>query len=161
MEREPDIDATIERPASPAPGVDRLELAAIFAGGALGALLRSALAELLHAAPDRWPWASFTVNMAAALALAFAVAYIGEHHPRTLHARAFWATGLCGALSTFSTVIAELVRMQEAGATALACAYAAASVAAGLALVWLGTTLAARLRRGAPLRRAAREGAER
>jgi CrcB protein len=148
MEREPDIDATIETPVALAPAVDRLELAAIFAGGALGALARAALAELLRTPAGSWPWASFAVNMAAAFALAFAVVWIGEHHPRTMYARAFWATGICGALSTFSTVMLELVRLQEAAGTALACAYALASVAGGLALVLLGVSLAERLAPG-------------
>jgi fluoride exporter len=145
MEREPDIDAAIETPAALAPAVDRLELTAIFAGGSLGALARAALAELLHVPVGSWPWASFSVNMAASFVLAFAVTWIGEHHPRTMYARAFWATGVSGALSTFSTVMLELVRLQESAGAGLACAYGLASIAGGLALVLLGVALAERL----------------
>ncbi len=148
MEREPDIDATIETSAALAPVVDRLELSAIFAGGAIGALGRAALAELLHAPARSWPWATFTVNMAAAFVLAFVVTWIGEHQPRTMYARAFWATGICGALSTFSTLMLELVRLQEAGGIGSACGYGLASITGGLLLVLLGVALAARLAPG-------------
>ena len=144
MEREPDIDVTIEELPALAPAVDARELAAIFLGGALGALARAGLAELLRAHHGSWPWASFTVNMTAAFALAFAVTWIGEHHPRTMYRRALWATGVCGALSTFSTVMLELVQLQEASGSGLALAYALASITGGLALVWLGTALADR-----------------
>ena len=42
---------------------DRRELAAIFAGGVLGALGRAGLVELMPHGFDAWPWPTFLVNM--------------------------------------------------------------------------------------------------
>ena len=146
MEREPDIDAgteAAEAAIAASVGVDARELAAIFAGGFIGAVARAALSESLGVAPDRWPWPTFAVNMLAAALLGFAIAWLGEHHPRTLYGRAFLATGVCGALSTFSTVMIELIHLAESSLP-LACGYGAASVAGGLAAVVLGLRLGAR-----------------
>jgi len=49
--------------------VDGRELAAIFAGGLLGALARAGLLEALPHDPSRWPWATFAANIAGAFAL--------------------------------------------------------------------------------------------
>ncbi len=52
------------RPALPR--IDRREIAAIFAGGAIGTLLRAALAEAFPQPATAWPWPTFTVNIVAA-----------------------------------------------------------------------------------------------
>ena len=142
MEREPDIDAARELAGRPVPAVDSRELGAIFAGGFLGAVGRAGLTQALAAAPGSWPWATFAVNMAAAALLGFAVTWLGEHRGRTLYSRAFLATGVCGALSTFSTVMVELVRLQERAGWLLALGYGVASLAGGLAAVLIGVKLA-------------------
>lgn len=145
MEREPDVDPIEEEAELPAaaaaPGIG--EIAAIFAGGFLGALMRAGLAEAFAPSPSGWPWATFAVNLGASGLLGYAIAWLGSHHPRTMRARAFLATGVCGALSTFSTVMVELLRLQEHAGTGLALAYGAASVTGGLAAVMAGVRLGA------------------
>ena len=106
---------------------DPRELAAVFAGGAVGALARALLEDALPHDPGAWPWATFAVNVAGSALLGWIVA--GERHHRLL------GTGLCGALTTFSTFQLELLDMADAGRPLLALGYAAASVAAGLAAV--------------------------
>ncbi len=128
--------------------VDRQELAAIFAGGFIGAVGRSALAQLLVLPPGQWPWATFAVNMAAALALGYFVTRLQERLPPYTYRRSFLATGICGALSTFSTMMVELLRMIDAHRWALAGGYAAASVTGGFAAVFLATKLVRRARIG-------------
>ena len=146
MEREPDIDAAEEHVAVAviAAPVGTRELAAIFAGGFIGALIRAGLAEALGTSPSHWPWPTFAVNIAASAVLGYAIAWLGEHHPPTMLSRAFIATGACGALSTFSTVMVELIHLREKAGLGLACGYAAASIAAGLAAVVLGVRLGGR-----------------
>lgn len=111
------------------------ELAAVFAGGAAGTLARAALVEAVPPQPGAWPWATFAVNVGGALLLALILA-------RATAPRPLLTTGLCGALTTFSAVQLELLWMLDAGDVALAAAYAAASVGAGLLVVRAGTAAA-------------------
>jgi CrcB protein len=126
------------------PALDRQELAAIFAGGFVGAIARGALAESLVAAPDRWPWATFIVNILGAFLLGYFITRLQERLPPSMFGRAFLGTGLCGALTTFSTMMLELLRMFEGKHWALASSYAAASLGAGLAAVFLSTKIVRR-----------------
>jgi len=119
--------------------VDGRELAAIFAGGFVGALARVALGEALPADPGAWPWATFLVNVAGALMLGWVAAHVRERR-RT----ALLGTGFCGALTTFSALQLELLLMLDGAHYALAAAYALTSVAAGIAAVTLATGLARR-----------------
>lgn len=133
------------------PRLDRQELLAIFAGGFIGALARAALAQSVSVRAYEWPWSTFLVNMVGAALLGYAITRLQERLPPSLYARAFLGAGLCGALSTFSTVTAELVKMLEAEHVALAAAYACASLAGGLAAVFLSTKLVRRASLGGGL----------
>ncbi len=68
--------------------------------------------------------------------------------PPSLYRRPLLGTGLCGALTTFSTIQVELLQMLDADRLGLAAAYAAVSLALGLLAVALATNLA----RGGPVR---------
>ncbi len=83
--------------------------------------------------------------MGAAL-LGYFITRLQERLPPSLHRRAFLGTGVCGALTTFSTVMVELVQMLEGDHLALAGAYACASLAGGLAAVFGTTKLVRRAR---------------
>jgi CrcB protein len=112
--------------------VDRRELAAIFVGGAIGALARYGLAEALPHDAGTWPWATFAVNIAGALALGYLTTRLQERLPPTAYRRPLLGTGLCGALTTFSTMQVELLQMLDDGRAGLAAGYAAASIVAGV-----------------------------
>jgi fluoride exporter len=121
--------------------VDRRELAAIFVGGAIGALARYALSRALPHDPGAWPWATFVVNIAGALALGYLTTRLQERLPPTAYRRPLLGTGLCGALTTFSTMQVELLQMLDHGEDGLAAGYAAASIAAGVLAVAATTNL--------------------
>jgi len=125
--------------------VDRRELAAIFVGGAIGALARYGLAEALPHDPGTWPWATFAVNVAGALALGYLTTRLQERLPPSAYRRPLLGTGLCGALTTFSTMQVELLQMLDAGDAGLAASYAAASLAAGLLAIAATTNLVRRV----------------
>jgi CrcB protein len=114
-------------------------LAAIFAGGCAGTLARAGLAEALPHDPGHWPWATFAVNVAGAFLLGAVMAWLAvsaaPESPRLRYVGPLLGTGFCGALTTFSTMQLELLRMIDRGEWALAGAYAAVSVAVGLAAV--------------------------
>ena len=118
-------------------GVRLREPVAVFAGGCLGTLARAGLAEALPAGAGGWPWATFTANLLGAFALGWVAATL--HRGRR---RAFLATGVCGALTTFSTFQLELLELLDRGRAATAAGYGATSLALGLAAVLLGRRLA-------------------
>ena len=126
------------------PAFDARELGAIFLGGAAGALARAGLVEALPARPGTWPWATFIVNIAAAGLLGYLVTRMQERLPPDAYRRSLLGTGLCGALSTFSTMMVELLRMIDEGRWGLALGYGAASIGGGLTVVFVATKLVRR-----------------
>lgn len=128
------------------PAIDRREVAAVFAGGCLGALIRYGLAEALAADPGEWPWATFIENVLGAFALAYFATRLQERLPLSAYRRPFLASGLCGALTTFSTMQLELLEMLDRSELTLSAGYIAASLAAGFGAVVLATKLVRRVR---------------
>lgn len=125
---------------------DWREIAAIFAGGVIGALLRASLSEAWVVEPGSWPWATFVINVFGALLLGFFVTRMQERLPVLPLGKPFVGTGLCGALTTFSAMQLELFEMLDFGHYALAAGYASASLTAGMIAVVLSTGLVRRAR---------------
>lgn len=136
-----DAGAPATTPAADPPDV--VEVAAVFAGGVAGALLRAAVHETWKPAAGAWPWATFAVNVAGAFVLGLVAARWARSPGRPGVPRALLGTGFCGALTTFSTLQLELVQLLRGGDAALALGYAAASLVAGLAACRLGATVSA------------------
>jgi len=134
--------ASRSRPARSRP--DRRTVAAIFAGGALGTLARAALAEAFPHSATAWPWPTFAVNIVAAFLLGYFVTRLQERLPLSAYRRPLLGTGICGGLSTFSTMEVEILKMLSAHAYGLALGYAAASVVAGYAAIHLATAMVRR-----------------
>jgi len=128
------------------PTHDKRELAAVFAGGIVGALARTGLAQALTHGEGSWPWATFAVNVFGAFLLGYFATRLQERLPISAYRRPFLGTGLCGALTTFSTVQVELFEMVQGRHWTLAAGYAAATVVASFAAVVLATALVRRVR---------------
>jgi CrcB protein len=75
------------------------------------------------------------VNLAGAALLGWAGTVLLERTPPTAYRRPFVGGGLCGGLTTFSTLQLEVVELGRDGHAALAAAYLLTSIALGLALV--------------------------
>jgi fluoride exporter len=127
-------------PSHALPPFDARIAAAVVVGGAVGTFLRAELSVAWVQAPDQWPWPTFMVNLLGA-ALLGAIAVRTARRPR-LHG--LLGTGLCGGLTTFSTMQLELLRMLDAGAMGLALAYLSASVVLGLVVATVAARLAMR-----------------
>ncbi|MGY4712918.1 fluoride efflux transporter CrcB [Mycolicibacterium sp. CBM1] len=127
-------------------GHDNRELAAVFAGGALGTLARAGLATVLVTDPGHWPWATFVVNIIGAFLLGYFTTRLLERLPLSSYRRPLLGTGLCGGLTTFSTMQVETMRMIEQHHYGLAAGYTLVSIAAGLLAVYLATALVRRVR---------------
>jgi len=134
-------------PDRPAQAAYRRELAAVFAGGFAGAIVRADLADALSPEAGGWPWPTFLANVAGAFLLGYVATLLRDRGPGTDLRLRLLGTGFCGALTTFSTLQFELLVMLDDGDGALAAAYLLASVAAGLAAVVTGDRLARRRHR--------------
>lgn len=119
------------------------KLAAIYAGGVVGALLRVGLARALPPDAGSWPWPTFAVNLLGALLLGFFFALFRDRAEESLR-HPFLGTGICGTLTTFSTLQLELYELVDEGEAGLAAAYLAATLTAGYLLLRLGIALESR-----------------
>lgn len=122
----------------------RSELLAVFAGGVAGTLVRAAVEAAAAPSDGAFPWTTLTVNLAGAFLLGAVANGFGETVIDEGYRHPLLGAGFCGALTTFSTLQVELVRLVDDGAPATAASYAAASVVLGIGAAALG----ARLRRG-------------
>jgi fluoride exporter len=136
-------DATVQRARGQR---DHRELAAIFVGGAVGTLLRALLGTALPVRPHEWPWATFAVNIAGALLLGYFATRLQERLPLSSFRRPLLGTGLCGGLTTFSTMQVEALRLLDDHEWAMAAGYVLASVTAGVIAVHAATALVRRVR---------------
>jgi CrcB protein len=126
--------------------LDRQELAAIFAGGAVGAALRVWLGLHFSAAAPGWPWVTFAINVVGSFALGYFATRLQERLPQSTYRRPLLGTGFCGAFTTFSTMQVELLKIVEAHRYGLAAGYAAASIIAGYGAIWIATAIVRRTR---------------
>jgi CrcB protein len=102
-------------------------------GGAVGAPLRYLTDLVVQSRHDSvFPWGTFTVNVAGSLALGIAAA-LAVHPSAPAWLLPLVGTGVCGAMTTFSTFGLETVRLLEEGSVLTATANVAASLATGLA----------------------------
>jgi fluoride exporter len=119
------------------------KLLAIYAGGVVGALLRVGLARAFPPDPGTWPWPTFAVNLVGAFLLGYFFALFRDRPGESLR-HPFFATGVCGTLTTFSTLQLELYQVADEGEAGLALGYIAATLAVGYLLLRLGIALEAR-----------------
>lgn len=120
-------------------------LAAVAAGGMLGASARHGIATALPAGPDGFPWATFWTNVSGSLVLGALLAHLLTRFPPSRYLRPFLASGVLGAYTTYSTFAVETDLLVRAGEAATAIGYATASLVAGFAAAWLGIVLAGRV----------------
>jgi CrcB protein len=109
-------------------------LAAVAAGGAVGAVARWSVAWAMDASTGdhqlgTWPWATLVANIVGCVLVGVAARRIG----RDTTGWAFTVTGLLGGFTTFSALAVELNDMADAERLPLAVLYAAVTLAVGVA----------------------------
>lgn len=111
----------------------------IAAGGALGALARHGLSQVLPDTPDGFPWSTFAANVAGCFLIGMLMVVLVEviSHPHRL-ARPFLGVGVLGGFTTFSTYTVETQQLVGAGALRVAFSYQLATLAAALLAVQIG-----------------------
>jgi fluoride exporter len=108
--------------------------------------MRIGVSQALPTSAGHWPWATFAVNIVGALMLGYFVTRLQERLPVSTLRRPLLGTGLCGALTTFSTVQIELLRMLDQDRYGLAAGYLIASVLGGYLAVFASSALVRRVR---------------
>ncbi|HVU79544.1 MAG TPA: fluoride efflux transporter CrcB [Gaiellaceae bacterium] len=119
---------------------------AIAAGGVAGALARALPEHLWPASGHGWPWTTFAVNTVGTLLLGYFATRLQERLPPSTYRRPLLGTGLCGALTTFSTLQVEALTLWRHGHVGLGVAYIAGTLAAGLLGIHLATGATRRVR---------------
>ncbi|HEY3506838.1 MAG TPA: fluoride efflux transporter CrcB [Actinocatenispora sp.] len=110
-------------------------------GAAVGAPLRYLVDRAVQARHDSvFPWGTFTVNLAGSYLLGL-LAGGAQAAPGPVMALA--GTGLCGALTTYSTFSYETLRLLTTRARGLAVLNVLASLAGGLGAAYAGLATAA------------------
>ncbi|MFE7134731.1 fluoride efflux transporter CrcB [Streptomyces sp. NPDC057638] len=87
------------------------------------------------------PWGTLVVNTAGSLLLGLLTGAVG-YGAASGSAQLLLGTGLCGALTTYSTFSYETMRLAESGARFAALANVVVSVTAGLTAAFAGALLA-------------------
>ncbi|MQA03010.1 MAG: fluoride efflux transporter CrcB [Streptosporangiales bacterium] len=114
-------------------------------GGAVGAPLRYLTDRLLQRRVDQvFPWGTLTVNVVGSLVLGVVLALAGGGMLSPA-AVAFLGTGVCGALTTFSTFSFETLRLVEQGAVRQAVLNVAVSLTVGFGAAAAGYYVTAAL----------------
>ncbi|MER7999390.1 fluoride efflux transporter CrcB [Streptomyces sp. NPDC095613] len=117
----------------------------VLAGAAVGGPLRYLADRAVQARHDSvFPWGTFVVNVTGCLILGLLTGAVTAGAASS-SVRLLVGTGLCGALTTYSTFSYETLRLAEDGAAFYAVANAVGSVVAGLGAAYAGVAAAGAL----------------
>lgn len=123
------------------------QLVLVMCGGALGAGGRYWLGgALLRRLGEGVPWGTLAANLIGSFAIGFLAIWLEGRGPQALYWRAFLIVGVLGGLTTYSSLMLEVMLLARSPRSSLALVYLAATLVLGLLLVWLGTRTAAAIR---------------
>ena len=121
-------------------------LALVMAGGAVGAGLRWLVGQaLLRQMQNGFPWATLAVNLVGAFVAGWLLVRL-EAHPLAAWLRPLLVVGLLGGLTTFSSLMVEVLVLGRGPQPLLAGFYLALSLVGGLLLAGCGMRLGMWLR---------------
>ncbi|MFJ5774028.1 fluoride efflux transporter CrcB [Streptomyces sp. NPDC093094] len=114
----------------------------VVVGGMIGAPLRYLADRTVQSRHDSvMPWGTFAVNVTGCLVLGLLTGAVAAGAAGS-SVQLLLGTGLCGALTTYSTFSYETLRLAETGARGYALANVTASVLVGLGAAFAGVALA-------------------
>lgn len=135
---DPDVDLHVPAHRAETAGRGKWRvLAAVSAGGAVGALARYGAAVL-------WPgsvWTTFGVNVAGCALIGVLMVLVSERGLGHALVRPFLGVGVLGGFTTFSTYAVDVARLLDRGDPLTAMAYAAGTFAGALGAVWAGVAV--------------------
>ncbi|WP_406165499.1 fluoride efflux transporter CrcB [Streptomyces sp. NBC_00996] len=114
----------------------------VIIGAAVGAPLRYLTDRAVQMKHDTvFPWGTLVVNVTGSLVLGLLTGAASAGHASP-HLQLLIGTGLCGALTTYSTFSYETLRLTETGAAFYATVNVILSVTAGLGAAFAGVSFA-------------------
>ena len=118
------------------------DLAAVAAGGAIGASARYLVAQMLASRGEAfWPWHTFVANMTGTFLLGIVVTLSVERGTLSEPWLLFLGVGVLGGYTTFSTFSYETLDLLREGMYAQAATYSIGSLALGVAAAALGVAV--------------------
>ena len=117
-------------------------LAAVSAGGVLGALARYGISAAWSHPAAGFPWATWTINVSGCFLIGVLMVLIATRWPRQRLIRPFFGVGILGGYTTFSTSVVDVQQAAVHGAPGVALLYLGATIVGALLAVWAGTALA-------------------
>lgn len=147
MDPDPDSDAIISRRRTSMWRSDRRNgdrrrqldvMAAVGVGGAIGTLARYGIASAFPVAPRQIPWSTLVINLSGSFLLGIVLFVVDRRQPNRI-LRPFFAIGVLGGFTTFSTFAVEVVQLIRERPW-IAVIYLAASVVGGALCVLAGGT---------------------
>ncbi len=117
----------------------------VFVGAGLGGVLRHVLNLTIgRAFGTEFPWATVFINITGSLVMGLFVGWLAFRGAGgwSQHTRLFFATGVLGGYTTFSTFSLETILLIERNQIGAALAYVGGSVIIGVLALWGGLALA-------------------
>ncbi|GMG83851.1 fluoride efflux transporter CrcB [Paralimibaculum aggregatum] len=119
-----------------------LAIAAVAAGGAIGASLRFLTVAWIGRLAPGFPWGTLAVNVLGSALMGLLAVALMERFPGSWGRMApFLLTGVLGGFTTFSAFSLDALTLIERGRGLAAAAYAAASVGLAVGALWAGLKL--------------------
>ncbi len=109
-----------------------MNILAVGFGGALGAVCRYLLGQVIPKLGSGFPLATFAVNLLGCFAIGLVVGIAGRHTDIDPRLILFLQTGICGGFTTFSTFSLESLTLIEEGRITIGILYIVLSVLLGL-----------------------------
>lgn len=109
-----------------------MNILAVGLGGALGAIFRYLLGQIIPKLGSGFPIATFAVNLIGCFAIGLVVGLAGKHSNIDPRVILFLQTGICGGFTTFSTFSLESLTLIDEGKIVIGILYIVLSVLLGL-----------------------------
>jgi CrcB protein len=117
-------------------------LAAVAAGGALGAAARYLASERWPTAPGDLPLTTAAINLLGSAAIGVLMVVVSERWPHRRLVRPFLGTGVLGGFTTFSTYAVDVQHLATGGQPLRAAVYLVATPVLALLAAAVGSQVA-------------------